>query len=696
MKAVRWLALTGTLGLAVSFTAATAGAATASAKPGPASHRIDLRGSMAPAKARAHPAGSIAATSQVSFDLMLTLRNAAGAQAFVKQVSSPGSALFHHYLSDAAWGARFGPTQAEVAKAKSWLRQSGFTVGAVPKDRLFVSASGTVRSVERAFGIKLGYYMVNGKRVRLASGTLTIPSSLGGTVSGAVGVNEYLATTGLAPRSAAAAVSHAAPSGQPPPVAAFDNPQPCAKFWGQKPDTADNPALYAPFTAPLPYDICGYLPSQLRSAYGLTKSVAAGNDGSGVTIAIVDAYDSPTLRADAQRYARQNDPSHLLKSSQFIDGSVGAFDDAAECGSGWYSEQALDVESSHAIAPGANIFYAGAKDCQNTSLLNAVNTAITSGASVVTDSWGSALGDLLEDAASHTAFDNTFMLADATGVSVMFSSGDDGDNFADFGMTVPDYPATSPFITAVGGTTLEINRAGARAAEYGWSVAKQTLCASATTNCGSATVPAGSLNWQAGGGGGTSFFYTQPFYQAGVVPSALALRNEALFGPVPLRVIPDISMDADAQSGMLIGLHEQFPNGVRYNQFKEGGTSLASPLLAGVVADADQAAGVSLGFLNPELYKASTDTPAAFNDILPPASPDSAAVIRVDFINAINASNGFVMSLRTINYAGPETFCDGTGNCATRNVTITAAPGFDGLTGIGSVGRKFVSTMSKF
>ena len=115
------------------------------------------------------------------------------------------------------------------------------------------------------------------------------------------------------------------------------------------------------------------------------------------------------------------------------------------------------------------------------------------------------------------------------------------------------------------------------------------------------------------------------------MPSALALRNEALFGPVPLRVVPDISMDADAQSGMLIGLTQTFPNGVYYDQFKEGGTSLASPLLAGVIADADQAAGGPFGFLNPVLYKAYVQKPAAFNDILPPAQPDSAAVIRVDY-----------------------------------------------------------------
>jgi subtilase family serine protease len=155
-------------------------------------------------------------------------------------------------------------------------------------------------------------------------------------------------------------------------------------------------------------------------------------------------------------------------------------------------------------------------------------------------------------------------------------------------------------------------------------------------------------------------------------------------------------MDADAQSGMLIGLTQTFPNGTYYDQFKEGGTSLASPLLAGVVADADQAAASSLGFLNPVIYKASTENSAAFNDIVPPAHPHSTAVIRVDYQNEVNASNGYFVSLRVIDYEGPETYCDGTGNCATRDVTLTTAPGFDGITGLGSVGPQFISTLSKF
>ncbi len=697
MKAVRTWALLGSVGLVVSVAAAAAGPSAASANTArSAPHRVELRGSVAPAVERAHPKGKVAATSRVGFDLLLSLRSPAGARAFLREVSEPGSALYHHYLSDAKWEARFGVSKAEVAKARTWLRKEGFVVGAVPKDRLFVSASGTASRVEHAFGVSLGYYEVNGRTVRLAQGALSIPASLAGVVSGVVGVNEYVATTDLARKSHNQVSRIAKPKQEPAPPAGFRNPQPCSSYFGQKIDTKDAASLYAPYTAPLPYDICGYLPRQLRGAYGLSGAISRGNDGNGVAIAIVDAYDSPTLLSDAQRYFRMNDPAYPLKSSQFFNLAPASVDDQAECGgSGWYDEQALDVEASHSMAPGADIVFVGAQDCQDTSLLAALQTAVTSGASVVSDSWGDTLGDLFTDAATKAAFDNTFTFAGATGVSVLFSSGDSGDNFADTGLAAPDYPASSPFITAVGGTTLEVNSSNSRVAEYGWSTGKQVLCASKTTSC-SSTTATGALAFQAGGGGGTSYNYLQPYYQARVVPSPLALRNEALFGPVPLRVEPDISMDADAQSGMLIGLTQTFPNGVYYDQFKEGGTSLASPLLAGVIADADQAAGVALGFLNPTLYKAYTEYPTAFSDILAPANPNAAAVIRVDYANTVDSSSGYVVSLRTFDYQGPETYCDGTGNCATRPVTLTTTKGFDSMTGLGSVGPAFLWALAKF
>lgn len=693
MKAARLWALTGSIGLGVSFLAAAGSAAAATHPP---SGRVAMRGTLAPAAERSHPAGKVSAKSTVSFDLTLKLRNATGARQFALAVSTPRNKQFHHYLTSAQWTARYAPTKAEVNAAERWLRSEGLTVGSVPKDRLFITAHGSVAKVEHAFGVSLGMYKVAGHNLRLAKGTLSIPRSVSGSVAGVVGVNQAVESTGLS--SAPAAPVAKPKDAEPAPPAGFRNPQPCSAFWGQKTDTADSSSLYAPFTAPQAYDICGYKPSQMRSAYGLGRSVRHGNNGHGVTVAIVDAYDSPTLLADAQHYAHLNDPAHPLRSSQFT--NVQPTDPANEgtCGgSGWFAEQSLDVESVHAMAPGAHIEFVGANDCFDNNLLAGVDTAVST-ANVVTDSWGDTLGDIFEGVDGITAFDNEFQMAAGTGVSVLFSSGDDGDNFADFGINAPDYPATDPFITAAGGTTLEVNRFGSDAAQYGWSTAKQALCASTTTNCGSATTPAGKLAWQAGGGGGTSFFFAEPSYQVGVVPDALANRNDAVEGAA--RVEPDISMDADAQSGLLIGLTQTFPTGVAYGQFKEGGTSLASPLLAGVIADTDQAAKAHghavLGFLNPTIYGNYLSHPTAFDDIVPPFSPNATSIIRVDFANTVDNSAGYLVSLRAIGYAGPETFCDGTGNCATRPVTLTAGSGFDSLTGLGTVGPNWIADMSQF
>lgn len=256
MKTARFLALTASAGLAISFLAASSAAVSASASPRPT--RVTLHNSATPALERSHQIGKVAADSKVTFDLLLRLRNASGAAAFTRAVSSPGSRQFHHYLTDAQWVSRYAPAKTAVAKAESWLRHNYFSVKSVAKDRLYVTATGTASRIERTFGVSLGYYMVTGHKVRLASGTLSIPSSMAGTVTGVVGVNEYIATTGLAAVPAAPAGKKAKPDQEPPPPAGFRNPQPCSAYWGQKTDTADSGSLYAPYTAPLPYDICGY------------------------------------------------------------------------------------------------------------------------------------------------------------------------------------------------------------------------------------------------------------------------------------------------------------------------------------------------------------------------------------------------------------------------------------------------------
>ncbi len=124
---IRWWAAATTAGLAVSTVAAAGGIPAASAAS--AGARAQLSGSAAPAAARSKPAGKVVATSQVSFDLVLSLQSTAGAENLLQEVSTPGSALFHHFLTDAQWVARFGPTQAQVNAAEGWLRSEGFSVG---------------------------------------------------------------------------------------------------------------------------------------------------------------------------------------------------------------------------------------------------------------------------------------------------------------------------------------------------------------------------------------------------------------------------------------------------------------------------------------------------------------------------------------------------------------------------------------
>ena len=351
------------------------------------------------------------------------------------------------------------------------------------------------------------------------------------------------------------------------------------------------------------------------------------------------------------------------------------------------------------MAPDASILYVGAQDCIN-GLFNAEQAVIDAhAADVVTNSWGDTGGDLLDDVSTRTAYDNLFMLADSTGMSVLFSSGDDGDNFGVLGVSTADYPPSSPFVTAVGGTSLQIGATGAQTGQLGWATGRSWLCAENVIGKIPGCTKATKGTWltptfDGGSGGFTSYDYTQPWYQAGVVPTALSERNYNWYGPTPLRVEPDISMDADPATGFLIGLHQTFPDGkARYSQTRYGGTSLASPLLAGVIADADSVSQSAVGFLNPAIYKMDK-TPGAIQDIKPGGDQ---AQWRVDFTDSyVQGGLGKIDSVREIAYTGPVSYCDATGNCATRPMTLTTAKGFDSLTGLGSIGPKFVSDLAHF
>jgi subtilase family serine protease len=244
-------------------------------------------------------------------------------------------------------------------------------------------------------------------------------------------------------------------------------------------------------------------------------------------------------------------------------------------------------------------------------------------------------------------FNDTLIQAAAEGIGVYFSSGDNGDETSRFGFATPDWPAVSPWVTAVGGTALGVSAANTRVLETGWGTSNY--------NCDSSTFVCTRTGWLYGSGGGVSQIFPTPDYQAGL---GLAGRG-----------VPDVAALGDPQTGLLIGQTQTFPDGQYYDEYRIGGTSLSSPIFAGLMALADQAAGAPHGFANPLFYA----NVGAFYDVLSVKT----AVARRNYNNSVDASAGTADRLRTFDdYSGSP--------------TQHTNPGWDNVTGLGTPSAAFL------
>src|SRR6478609_7180277 len=632
--------------------------------------------------------GDVPADQTQNLSVALALRDEAGAEALATAVSDPSNSQYRQFISAQDWRSRFAPTDDTVAQVTTWLTSQGFSIGTVPANHRFIPFTGSTAQVQAAFGTSVKNFDKDGQTTSAPAAPLTVPTSVAGMIAGVGGLDSSATmqpnhltgdeavdgTTGNGAQSRSAAPQSVAPQTAtpqtatpndtlPPPPAVFKNAGPCSTFYGQKPVTG-LPQPPIPLD-PLTFTPCGYKPGQLRGAYGIDQYLARGIDGRGTTVAITDAFGSPTILADAQQYASRNDPKHPLRSYQFSQSLPTTYTNVGLCGgSGWFSEETLDVEAVHAMAPAANILYVGATSCLDADLAAAINTVVDNQlAQVITNSWGEP--DSTTTPAGNRMFHQSFLQAAAEGISVMVSSGDNGDEIANTGERQTDSPASDPRVTAVGGTSLAVGQSNNYLFEQGWGTGKSVL-----TN--GAWVPSQPA-YVYGAGGGTSQLFKQPAYQSGVVPDDIANWVPPETEPDgPHRAVPDVAMDADPQTGMLIGQSQTFPNGsIQYSEYRIGGTSLASPLLAGTVAVADQATGGSLGFLNPRLYRQAGT--ALLRDVTTkcPATPQNCVtdgVVRVDYVNHVNNAQGTTTSLRTFNQTG----------------TIYTRPGYDDVTGVGS------------
>ena len=285
-----------------------------------------------------------------------------------------------------------------------------------------------------------------------------------------------------------------------------------------------------PFGSPGP---TGTTPTQIRQAYGFNQISfnGAAGDGTGTTIAIVDAYDDPYIANDLHQF----DLAFGLPDPTFtkVNQSGGSTMPAAN--GGWASEIALDVEWAHAIAFKASILLVEASDNSYTNLFTAITYAAKQQNVVaVSMSWGGS------EFSGETNDDSTFTTpAGHIGVTFVNAAGDSG--------APASYPSTSPNVLSVGGTTLNLSSSGSILSESGWS----------------------------GSGGGISSMESQPSYQNGVVTQSTTKRTS-----------PDVSYDADPNTGFPV--YDSYNNGTAFPWSQFGGTSDAAPQWAALIAIADQ------------------------------------------------------------------------------------------------------------
>jgi subtilase family serine protease len=585
-------------------------------------------------------------SAQLQFRVFLGGRDATGRVRTAQAVSDPENAAYAHYLTPEEYRQRYGATDARISAVRTWLTGQGMTVTGGTGHYLAVDA--TVGQAAAAFGTSFQTYRQGDDKFpwyQVAPvGDVSVPASLGQAVLSVDGLTAYVqgpqARKAVRRPSAVRAAS----------AASF----PCSHYWGEHRVTI--PAAYGHTSAPT--DTCGYTPQQMQSAYGVTGSPYTGQ---GSTVAIVLDARSPTMLADANRFFADHKMAGF-KPGQYTENLPPDFD-CTDWPDGDNPEEALDVETVHIIAPDAKVVFVSA-GCNYGpyDFLDAHTRVVDSHlADVVSDSWPGIEGD--SSPALIAAWDIVLQQGAIEGIGMNFSSGDYGDGSDDStGEAKVPFPTSDAWATGVGGTSLAIGADGKRKAEWGW---------------GDTVTPLGSTppgTFLMGSGGGVSQKIARPAYQRGVVSG-------------PRRVVPDVS--ADAGTLWLVGFtapSEVAPvepgdpgpsDGgpdpgppVYSEQPMGGGTSGSSPLLAALFADAGQASGHALGFVNPALYKLA-GTPALHD-------------------------------IRPVDPAGPpitvgSKYCQGEADkepCLTSyglDLNLTVTPGFDDVTGLGTPSGSFVT-----
>jgi subtilase family serine protease len=577
------------------------------------------------------------------------------ARTLVDSQQTKDSPDYHRWVTPQEFGENFGPAQQDIQQVTAWLQQQGFTVAAVAQSGRWIEFSGSAAQVNSAFQTQMRYYLVNGQLHTANASDISIPAAFSPVVRGVVSLHDFYSQPTVRPSSAKAT----------------------AKMVDGKPLILMDDGTHA--LGPVDIAAIYNLNPLFKGTPPSPKTTSL--DGTGQTIAIVAEADINTVSTTGvddvanfrSIFGLPVNPPNIIETG-IAPGLHGAS-----------VESTLDVEWSGAVAPKATIDLVESNGTFTTDpvILSSLYIVDTNLAPIMNLSFHEC--ESLLGAAENQFWAALWEQAAAQGISVFVASGDNGA--ADCESNALSNPSqlavnglsSTPFNTSVGGLQFDETINGALDATF-WNPAGNALgyvpemvWNDCVTTCGAA------------GGGGISTIYPVPSWQTLPILGLAGARY-------PARALPDVSLAASeahdpyvfCYSGRPFEPDCQVTDGVpTFNSFA-GGTSFASPEMAGIMALIDQATGERQGLANFQFYSLaaaeSSSLPACNSSSqINPATPPASQCI----FNDITTGNNGVPGSDSIQFNPPGDLVNQLG--------YNAVPGYDPASGLGFHQRRHTS-----
>lgn len=532
--------------------------------------------------------GKVDANKDQVLTIVLKLHNQEAFDKAVEELYDPASPTFHKWFTDADF-ARYAPTSSEIKTLTKELESQGLTVLSTDPKNFSVRVHGTTATVERAFHTELHNFAYKNRSFQAHVNDAQLLGDAGELVDSVAGLDRH----------------------QVVPQISFVKDRKTGKALYAKKVTAQDTAATlfnitgTPLTSPTLYSLralgttlpvatyfgtvynqgsprqaVSYTPAQLQSHYGLTSLIKQGYDGTGQTIALVEAYGYSAAETDANLSAKTFGlPALTSKNFEVLYPEGKPLSPIAADLTGWTYEIALDIQAAHSIAPGAKIAVVASSGQDNEDFIASLQYIISHKlANTVSNSWETD-AEIIAGSAEENAYNSVLKLGVASGISFQFSSGDSGDQGLGTPIGAVSVPSNSPYATAVGGTSILNDPSGSGQIVAGWGTDITVL-----DDVFISEPPVQSF--QFGAGGGESQFFAKPTWQKAL--------------PGTGRQVPDVSALADPYTGFPIIVTFE---GEQLAIPGYGGTSLASPIFTAIWAIADQYNGSPLGFAAPAVAK---------------------------------------------------------------------------------------------